>query len=323
MQNNPSSFASYVVAAIDLMERHSVRRESIDWSRFRETAIAEAQAATTIAECYPVIRAALRRLGDGHSFFLTPAEWDSLSTGTAQADATAWPSPKAERWGGPIGYVWVPHFNSAVPADTTRFADDLQRAIKDVDHEDLHDWIVDLRSNGGGNMWPMIAGLGPLLGDGVIGFFLYPNDVRIEWSYTNGAAIEGNREGVLDLPGALEPNVAKISGESYRLFEVNPAVAVLTGPRTASSGEAVTVAFQGRPRTRSFGASTCGVSTGNDVFSLSDGAAMFLTTCVMADRLGRPYGGAIPPDQEIAGASEQSNFQDPVVQAALAWLHTA
>jgi hypothetical protein len=64
MQNNPSSFAGYVVAAIDLMEKHSVRRESIDWSRFRETAIAEAQAATTIAECYPVIRAALRRLKD-------------------------------------------------------------------------------------------------------------------------------------------------------------------------------------------------------------------------------------------------------------------
>jgi hypothetical protein len=172
-------------------------------------------------------------------------------------------------------------------------------------------------------MWPMIAGLGPLLGDGVIGFFLYPNDVRIEWSYTNGAAIEGNREGTLNLPGALESNVAKISGESYRLFQINPAVAVLTGPRTASSGEAVAVAFRGRPRTRSFGTPTCGMSTGNDVFPLSDRAAMFLTTCIMADRLGRSYGGAIRPDQDIAGATAQSHGQDPVIQAALAWLRTA
>ena len=31
----------------------------------------------------------------------------------------------------------------------------------------------DLRGNIGGNMWPMIAGVGPILGDGIIGWIVY------------------------------------------------------------------------------------------------------------------------------------------------------
>lgn len=45
-------------------------------------------------------------------------------------------------------------------------------------------------------------------------------------------------------------------------------VAVLTGSRTASSGEVVAIAFRGRPRTRSFGEPTVELSTANRTFLL-------------------------------------------------------
>jgi C-terminal processing protease CtpA/Prc len=73
-----------------------------------------------------------------------------------------------------------------------------------------------------------------------------------------------------------------------RLAELKSAyVAVITGPRTFSSGEAVTVAFRERPRTRSFGLPTGGLSTTNAGFPLPDGSAIYLTVAVDADRTGQ------------------------------------
>ena len=47
---------------------------------------------------------------------------------------------------------------------------------------DLLRWIVDLRGNYGGNIWPMIAGVGPVLGEGIIGWIVY-NDSEYEREY--------------------------------------------------------------------------------------------------------------------------------------------
>jgi hypothetical protein len=58
----------------------------------------------------------------------------------------------------------------------------------------------------------------------------------------------------------------------------------LTGPVTASSGEAIVVAFRGRPQTRSFGEPTDGVPTANDTFPLSDGALLVLTVAVDSEK---------------------------------------
>jgi C-terminal processing protease CtpA/Prc len=90
-------------------------------------------------------------------------------------------------------------------------------------------------------------------------------------------------------------------------------VAVLTGPRTASSGEAVTVSIRGRPRTRSFGDPTRGLSTANQGFVLPDRAALILTVSVYEDRTGRRYGEQIAPDEVVP-------YTDAAVQRAREWL---
>jgi hypothetical protein len=94
----------------------------------------------------------------------------------------------------------------------------------------------------------------------------------------------------------------------------------LTGPRTASSGEAVTIAFRGRPRTRSFGLPTAGLSTSNGTFPLPDGAALLLTTAIEADRTGRRYGDKIEPDQLVENDPTKG---DPAIEAATQWLRAS
>jgi hypothetical protein len=96
-----------------------------------------------------------------------------------------------------------------------------------------------------------------------------------------------------------------------------PPVAVLTGPSTGSAGEAVLIAFKGRPDTRVFGRSTAGFATGNDGFTFSDGALLLLTMANDVDRTGVVYRNApIPPDQAVA----ETAGSDAAALAATAWL---
>ena len=96
---------------------------------------------------------------------------------------------------------------------------------------------------------------------------------------------------------------------------------MLTDEQTASSGEAILIAFRGRPNTRSFGAATRGVPTANASKQLSDGAVLVLTEACDADHTGRTYDDRIVPDEPVADNwSVRGTGADPVLQAALRWL---
>jgi C-terminal processing protease CtpA/Prc len=90
---------------------------------------------------------------------------------------------------------------------------------------------------------------------------------------------------------------------------------VLSNLGIASSGEATLIAFRLRPDTRSFGEPTCGLSTANRTYPLSDGATLTLTTSVMADRAKNPFGDRITPDEVLTDQAQ-------AIQRAIAWLQT-
>jgi C-terminal processing protease CtpA/Prc len=163
--------------------------------------------------------------------------------------------------------------------------------------------MVDLSENSGGNMWPMLAGLGPLLGEGPLGSFDFPNQPLAIWSYRAGQAW-------LD-----DIALAQTSSGGYQLRNSARPVALLMTTRTASSGEAVLIAFAGLPTTCRFGTITRGLTTANEGFPLPDGATIMVTVATFVDRLGRVYGQAIAPDQYVDGDEHQ-------IQAhAAAWIH--
>jgi carboxyl-terminal processing protease len=168
-------------------------------------------------------------------------------------------------------------------------------------------WVVDLRGNTGGNMWPMIAGVGPIVGEGILGFFVDPDSVVKTWAYQDGGSL-------------LDGVVLTLASSPYELVAPNPPVAVLTDGRTASSGEATTIAFRGRPDSKSFGGPTWGVSTANRGFTLSDGAMLILTVSTMADRTGRLYGAEVVPDQSVQGEKTGDPATDQPLAAAMEWL---
>jgi hypothetical protein len=298
---SPSASISAVAAdhlgqVIDTMQANSINRQSINWTNFRTAVFADAGAAQTIPDLYPAIRTAVRLLGDGHSSYRSADGSTTIFVGTRSCSAPAVVAPALPAT---IGYVRVTGF-SGDAAQSTAFADGVQAAIAAADRDDLIGWIVDLRSNGGGNMWPMIAGVGPVLGEGPLGYFIDPTGLDTLWEYRNGGSI-------------LNGNVAQRVSTTYRLRRPQPKVAVLVDNRVASSGEATFVAFIQRPNTRSFGSPTCGLSTSNRGFPMANGALLNLTTAVMADRAKTRYGDSIPPDEVIGDPDE-------AVRRAMTWL---
>ncbi|SPE22403.1 Peptidase S41 (fragment) [Candidatus Sulfopaludibacter sp. SbA3] len=206
----------------------------------------------------------------------------------------------------PIAQIVIPMFSGP---DLDAFATRIQAVIADLAAKKPCGWIVDLRGNGGGNIWPMMAGVGPILGEGEPGGVMYGATTN-KWFYEEGKA--GSREDKHD------PYYAKTNGEPVKL-NGTPPVAVLIDRETGSSGEGIAVAFRGRPDTRFFGEATFGAATSTFPIKLSDGAQIYLVTGVMVDRHGAEYPLGIKPDQEIL-SDLSITTNDPVIRAASDWL---
>ncbi|MET3803526.1 C-terminal processing protease CtpA/Prc [Nakamurella sp. UYEF19] len=180
------------------------------------------------------------------------------------------------------------------------------RALQ-VGHPD--GWILDLRSNSGGDVWPMLGGIQPLLGSGTIGSFVSPPEPPIVVRVTPTQLTQGGQVSIR-IPVAAQQGA-----------NTDPVV-VLTGPTTASAAEFVAIAFRGRPCTTSMGSATDGVPTGNAAFELDDGATLILTTAFETDRTGHVYPDApIEPDVTVGTNYNATwNQADPTIRATLKWL---
>jgi C-terminal processing protease CtpA/Prc len=130
----------------------------------------------------------------------------------------------------------------------------------------------------------MLAGEGPILGEGLAGYFIDPDNNKIAWYYNDGASLIDDYQ------------ITKVNSP-YSLLRSDPKVAILTDRFTASSGESIVVAFIGRSNTKRFGSPTTGLTTANSTFELNDGAIIVLAVSTVADRTGKLYGNKIDPDQ--------------------------
>jgi carboxyl-terminal processing protease len=296
---------AYLTTVLDIMQQHSVNRKKINWTTLRQETFGYAHGAKTPADTYLAIQYALVSLGDHHSFFLDPQAAKQLEAAKITSDE----QPQGHLLAHGIGYLLLPHFLGQQQQDEKQYALLAQNVIRQADQAGTCGWIVDLRNNDGGNMWPMLDGVGPILGEGVVGSFVDPNGVKQTIAYHDGQAqLAGST-----LTGIENP---------YHLKHPDPPVAVLTSPVTASSGEAIVVVFRGRPHTLSFGKPTAGVPTGNEGFKLSDGAVLILTVVLDADRTGHTYDSAIAPDQTVpVDVSQIGRPGDLALQAATTWLH--
>lgn len=288
---------------LQLLERHAVYRDQVDWAKVRGDLSA---AASDPAHARSVLRDAIRRSTAGHGRWIGRREREDVSTRAralqhASAPAAGLDASRAPAYSFPfIGVLVVtPYLDDpkAVPEARQTARDAAARALRDSIQAQADrarcGWIVDLRHNTGGNMWPMLAGLAPVLrtssaDEEVLGMFTRAEG-RDRWVLKPDSLWAGERR--------IPVTVAKWGDARVTGLPV----AVLVGHETASSGEAVALAFRGRARSRSFGGATAGFSTANQLTQLVDGTALLLTGALMADRKGVGDGHPITPDVDVHG----------------------
>lgn len=317
----------YLENALDIMQKNSLLKKEIDWETIRRETFEKAGNAQETIETWDAIRFALKSLGDNHSFLqlnkeLTEKENKRRSTETLNEKKTEakLPSPYAVRrnFEGMLhksGNCVIPRI--VVPLYSLQKGDDfatkINQFIAEADTQNPCGWIIDLRGNLGGNVFPMLAGIGALLDEGNVSYSLDADGGKTFYFYKNG------QSGLIE-PDGKEIFVTKIGGAAYKIKKRVP-IAVLIDKGTASSGEGIAIAFRGKSDTRFFGTHTYGVSTANDGFLLSDGANIVLTVGVGADKNGKIYMHGIEPDEVIPnGEKEFSANEDPVIHAALGWI---
>lgn len=240
----------------------------------------------------------LRAAGDKHSLFLTQAGIASFTNRNFELK-----QPESKYLGNGIGLIKVP---ACITFNNTKdkvFADSIRFQIKKIDLEnEIIGWVIDLRNNNGGNMWPMIAGLNALIEDGTIGYLVATNkNKEKEWKTENGRI-----------------NFSRELTDTYKVKKLDNKIAVLIDSMTASSGEMTAISFIGLPNVKLFGQPSAGYTTANSTIYLSGGIQLFLAEYFVADRTHKLYPGNIIPDVIV---NVQNSFgNDETLEYATKWL---
>jgi len=319
-----------IMEAIVAVQGMAYRSGQVDWPALEGELRTTARSAADTVDMLPIYHRLLQALGDGHSFVQAPEaaakayverygrepfqkerkdiQSTFLDRSRIEHQFFELPSGKSIQW------VTVPKVNG-IEQRAQDYAAHLFIATADVPARTCG-YILDVRGNTGGNIWPMLTGLSGLLGDGPSnGQTNADGSVSIYAELREGSAIitqEGEGRGNTLIRSASWRPIPELA---------QAPVAVLTDDATASSGEGVAVAFRGRPSTRFFGQPTWGVSTANSEHMLSDGVNLVVTVGVMTDRNGVPYPNGLTPDEAVAfGPGDPNDPADAQVEAAKAWL---
>jgi len=290
--NEPASSAviKYSNEFNSIVKKHSIYTDSLDWTSIDKDLKSLGKGLKTVEDAKVLtnyVLQQLRKAGDNHSFVQNKVAAEKYaSSNTAQDTVISKLLPNN------IGYISVPAFGSTNKEVGEQFAQKIQSQIKKLDTEnEIKGWVVDLRRNGGGNMYPMIAGLKPLIGNGTLGYFVKGKS-KIEWK-----------------------SYVKVT-EAYTLKNQSNNIAVLIGPRTGSSGEMTAITFIGKPNTKFFGEPSAGYITANSMHALSDGSNLLLASSYSADRNGKKYLDRIYP--EVVAKSTATN--DLALEMAAGWI---
>lgn len=309
--------AAFVKKALNTVKQQALHADKVDWNKV-DAKVAELTAdAASAKDTYDAIHFVLAQLGDNHSFLVAPDARRTAIRRDDSADRKLVSRRSRAQSGiyddGPckIGSIVLPAFGGATGgARATNFAQTVRTTIMEFQSQNVGRWIIDLRGNDGGNMWPMLVALGPLIGVGKLGSFVGRN-FSTPWFYESGAAgveITTRRKTLLKVVDALKDD--EVSSHP---------VAVLLDGETASSGEAIAISFKGRPKTVFIGESTRGLTTANNQIRLGAGATLYLTIAVDADREGNIYDSGVHPDMLIKSDGLSVNG-DAVFDEAVKWL---
>jgi len=314
-------FPASVDSLYTFIRSNSVLRTTIEWKqvdeRFRDQ-IGKAQSLGDTMKCFVTV---LESLNDVHSqiylnnrYFGNYPQFDEATL--------AWLKPLNDyamsqtnlihtaSFTDGIGYIRVPSMQVSDRSQINHYAQSLYDSIVQLSEKSKRGFIIDLRLNGGGNLYPMLSGLSLFLGNRIIGHETGVDDgIARTWEIVNGNFVIGGYQ------------TSDIKAREKAELQSVPIV-VLIGPVTKSSGSMTAIAFRGRPNTLFVGEPTAnGYTTSNGYFQFAPNLTLNFATNYVADRNMNIYKTTVNPDVIINhGDNFESLMEDEKIKSAINWL---
>lgn len=320
------SFGQFPVSVDSLytfIKSNSVLRNTVDWNIIDDTfrqKIKKAQSLNDTMKCFVSV---LENLNDVHSqIYLNNKYFGHYPT--FDDTTLAWLKPLNDKANGltnqiqteflpnNIAYIRVPGFQVFDKIQINNYAQSLNDSVSKYADKKAKGFILDLRLNGGGNIYPMLSGLSLLLGNDTIGFETdVKGNVTRVWEIQNGNFTIGG----------YQTTEIKSNLKSASKLNTIPVV-VLLGPVTKSSGSMTAIAFKKRKNTIFIGEPTAdGYTTSNGYFQFAPNLTLNFATNFVADRKMTIYKSVVNPDITIYhGDNFEILMKDDKIKSALSWL---
>ncbi|MBL7790656.1 MAG: S41 family peptidase [Chitinophagales bacterium] len=277
---------------LNIIQNHSIVSDSIKWTPFRKEI-------EFLVSSYPkdsgrviILRIIneLRKYGDNHSSWRSrKREMERLK----MSDSLKVPHLIEVKKG--IVQLIIPSYTQNNDLDQYRYLDSALRQIEKYDTKsNIKGLIVDLRGNGGGNMYPMIACILPFIELDSLGYFIKKN-TKTSWY----AIFQENKMPI----NRVRP---------YKCKTLDLKIAVLIDSKTGSAAEMTAISLIGKNNVKLLGQPSSGLVTANKRFKLSNGSILALAVAWCADRNGRVYKDRLEPDIRVKN--------EDIIREALNWI---
>ena len=307
----------FIDSALNIMQNRSLFAKNLDWKKIRDTVSFMTKEATTYEEAAPAIKFAFNLLNDKHGWLVLNDESyinpflarDNSRINEATKSVITKPAVKCTVLQKQYAYLSIPFFGGQSSKAMNDFAQRIQDSLCKVVSPATKGIIIDLRLNGGGNMYPMVIGVSNLLPDGKLTESVNSNgDI-------DGAFILKNRS--VTLLDTITVRLKRTCGDLQKI-----PLAVLIGPATGSSGEQLAIVLSTRKNTMLIGENTAGYVTANNGFLLpGNNNGIVIGESYTKDKTGKVYLDDVVPGVRLIGGDDFTNLlNDKKIAAAINWI---
>ena len=295
------SVKSFVDKSLDVIKANAVDTENI--TLIKETLYTKAKKFESYSELAPVYSEVFTLLKDYHGGLRYKGKTYGWTKPQAAENAYIKSRLGKEKFvvakalNKNTGYIRIPGNDDFAFKKVDSIANDIAAHINSVNSKRIKSWIIDLRTNAGGNMYPILLGLKEFISNQDIVFGGFRNgkgESSGKWEIQGGRmlidGIELKRQRHLALP-----------------LKKDARIIILTSCYTASAGEMTAISLIGRKNTVVVGEPTAGYTTAVQGFRITQEAGINLSTDYVVDRNLKIYSNTVTPDLEMIGGD---NLED-------------
>lgn len=316
-------FPGSVDSLYTFIKSNSILRNTVDWKPIDETFIKKIKNAQSLHDTMKCFVTVLESLNDVHSqIYLNNKYYGHFPS--FEDTTLAWLKPLNDKANSltnkihteilphKIAYVRVPSFQVFDKLQINNYAQSLYDSICELASNKAKGFIIDLRLNGGGNIYPMLSGLSLLLGNNTIS---YETDIHGSIS----RVWEIKKENFII--GGYQTTEISAKRKIKSKIQTIPIV-VLIGPVTKSSGSMTAISFKKRQNTIFIGEpSADGYTTSNGYFQFTPTLTLNFATNFVADRKMNIYKSTVNPDIFVYhGDNFENLLKDEKIKLAIQWL---